>query len=440
MQGLRPNDKFIWPLSGDEATITATKHKYLDAFHSATARFNERFPNARGFKQISYKTEGDDAFAELRALVVARSEYVVTQSKQYAEGKLSLPMLAYMTGTDVIEAMLGLSEVGTPYRVATGLEQERSAAFEAIVANNAAGCVVDAATYHCIRRLQLEDAVVAVCGKIGIAQATADLYQARLQNLALEKGGGGSMTYRDGKFYLIERTEEHKDEIRATISSDIDWLNNNADVIPARPVKDPPAVFRRLDSAKGARFFDEVYAANGSGRILLVDDFFTRQVAGMLGTLVTFLQPVLMVARNRGVLAGEQYTKAITDLTDIGHEFISVDPLTLVVARKLDRKSGEEGVGRRFRLASRLLGGTNADPVSHCSVAVAFLDGLWSSQNLKAGDYQVTSHLLRELFKDRTEDYQPMLDFLDRRLANRTNFRRYLRQWAKGHFLQWAQT
>ena len=192
------------------------------------------------------ETEGADAFAELKAFVVARSEYVVAQSKQYAEGKLSLPMLAYMTGTDVIEAMLGLSEVGMPSRVTTGLEQERLAAFEAIGANKAAGCVVDAATYHCIRRLLLEDAVVTVCGKIGIAQATADLYQARLQNLALEKGRSGSMTYCDGKFCLVERTEELKERIRTTISSDIDWLINNADIVPARPVKDPPVIFRRL--------------------------------------------------------------------------------------------------------------------------------------------------------------------------------------------------
>ena len=159
----------------------------------------------------------------------------------------------------------------------------------------------------------------------------------------------------------------------------------------------------------------------------------------MLGTPATSLQPVLMLARDRGVISQEHYTKAITDLVDIGQEFISVDPPTLAMAWELDRESGE-GVGRRFRLASRLLGGTNENSVSHCSVAVAFLDGLWSSQNLKAGDYQVTSHLLRELLKDRTEDYQPMLDFLDRRLANRTNFRRYLRQSTKGHFLQWPQT
>jgi Flp pilus assembly protein TadD len=426
VQGLKPDDKLIWPLGGAQARITAAKNKYLDAFHTAMARYNERFPDAKGFRQISVKTEGDEAFAELKAELIARSEYVIAQSKQYADGKLSLPMLAHMTGVDPIDVMLGLSEVGTPYRVAAGLEQERVAAFEAIEANKTAGCVVDAATYHCIRRLKLEDAVVAVCGKIGITQATADLYQARLQSLALEKSGGGSMGHRE-------------DKSRATISSDIDWLTKNADLVPARPVKDPPPVFRRLGSVKGARFFDEVYAANGSGRILLVDDLFTRQVAGLLGTPAAWLQPVLMIARNRGVLSGEQYTKAVTDLADIGQELISVDPPTLAVARKLDRDSGEEGVGRRFKAASSALGGKSADPGSHCLVAATFLDNLWSSQNLKPGDYQVTSHLLQQLLKGRTEDHQAILDVLDQQLAHRRSIRIYLRQWAKGHFLRWPR-
>jgi hypothetical protein len=437
VQGLRPGAKFSWPLGGREAEITAAKHKYLDAFHSAMARYGERFPDAKGFKQISVKTEGEEAFAELKAELVARSEYVGAQSKQYAEGKLSLPMLAHMTGVDPIDVMLGLSEVGTPYRVATGLEQERLAAFEAIRANKAGGCVVDAATYHCIRRLELEDAVVTVCGKIGITQATSDLYQARLQSLALERGSAGTMAHRGGKFYLTERTQEEKDRTRATIGSDIEWLANNAEILPARPVEDPPPAFRRLGSVKGAHFFDDVYAANGSHRMLVVDDLFTRQVAGILGTPATSLQPVLMIARNQRVLSAERYAKAITDLADIGQEFISVDPPTLALARKLDRDSGEEGVGRRFRAAARVLGGKKADPGSHCSVAAAFLNDMWSSQDLQLGDYQVTSHLLRELLKERTEDYQAMLDTLDRRLGHRTNFRIYLRQWAGGHFLRW---
>ena len=182
------------------------------------------------------------------------------------------------------------------------------AAFEAIGANKAAGCVVDAATYHCIRRLELEDAVVGV-RKIGITQATSNLYQARFQSLALEKGSAGTMGHRGGKFYLTERTQEEKDRTRATISSDIEWLANNAEILPARPVEDPPPAFRRLGSVNGAHFFDDVYAANGSHRMLVVDDLFTRQVAGMLGTPGTSLQPVLMIARNRRVLSARSNTR-----------------------------------------------------------------------------------------------------------------------------------
>ncbi|MBX9591705.1 MAG: hypothetical protein K2X43_20635 [Hyphomonadaceae bacterium] len=440
VQGLKPGDTLVWPLDGARGEILAAKHKYVDAFHTAMERYNERFPDARGLKRISVTTEGENAFAELKAQLVARSEYVTAQGRQYAEGRLSLAMLARMTGVDPIDVMLGLGETGTPYRVSTGLEQERLAAFRAIGANNAAGCVVDAATYHCIRRLGLEDAVVGVCGKIGIAQATVDLYQARLQSIALEKGSAGTMGYRCGKLYLTERTAEQKESTRTTIKSDLDWLTNNAEVLPARPVKDPPPVFRKLGSVKGARFFDDVYAANGSGCILLVDDLFTRQVAGMLGTPATSLQPVLMKARDRKILSAEQYAKAITDLADIGQEFISIDPPTLVFSRKLDHENGEEGIGRRFKAATKALGGKRADPGSHCSVAAAFIDALWSSDRLQPRDYQATSHLLRELLKDRTEDYQAMLDALDQRLARRTNFRIYLREWARGHFLRWSPT
>lgn len=67
----------------------------------------------------------------------------------------------------------------------------------------------------------------------------------------------------------------------------------------------------------------------------------------LLGTAATSLQPVPMIARNRDFLSGEQYTKAITDLADIGQEFISVDSPALAEARKLDRDSAEECVGRR---------------------------------------------------------------------------------------------
>jgi hypothetical protein len=347
-------------------------------------------------------------------------------------------MLAHMTGVDPVDVMLGLSEVGSPYRVAVGIEQERSTAFKAISENNAAGCIVDVATYHCIRRLELEDAVAAVCGKIGIAQATADIYQHRLRAMdtLVGDGCGGTIGHHDGKFYFHERSREELAKSRAIIESDVRWLTANADVVPALPLQDPPAIFRRLGTVKGGRFFDEVFAASGSKRLLVVDDLFTRQVAGLLGTPATWLQPILMVARNRKIITLEQYAKAIADLAGIGQSFISVDSAMLIAARELDRQNQSTGLGRRFKDATRLIGGKNADPSSHCRVVFDFLNQLWSkNEELNLDDYAATSHLLRELLKDRTNDYRRMLFSLDQSFGHLPALREYLRAWVRGHFL-----
>lgn len=380
-----------------------------------------------------------DIGAELKAELVARSEYVTAQTRQYADGKLSLSMLAFMTGADPIDVIIGLSEVGSPYRVTIGIELERRAAFKAITDNVRAGCVIDAATFHCIRRLEIEDVITAICGKIGITQATADIYQMRLQNLdVLDDGKSGSMGYRDGTYYyLTERSAEECEKTRTIIASNIEWLRANADVVPARPIDDPPPAFRRLGTVKGARFFDDVYAANGSQRILLVDDLFTRQVASQLGTPATSLQPVLMLARNKGLMSLDRYAKAITDLIEFGQSFISIDTATLAAARELDRETGEPGVGRRFKAATRALGGRNAEPASHCRVVIGFLKTIWSSDRPSLDDHAVTSHVLRELVKGRTEDYRAILDHLDQQLGVSRAFRIFLREWAKGHFLAW---
>lgn len=435
--GRKPDDQVTWP-TGEIVTIVSAKHKFLDAFHSALARFNERFPAAKGFKQVRIKTEGEDALDELKVQLKARSDYVTAQSRLYGEGRLSLGMLAFMTGVDPIDVMLGLGEVGTPYRVAVGLEGERAAAFEAIGENAAKGCVVDAATYHCIRRLDLMDVVIAVCGPIGISQATADIYKMRLQNLDLfGEGHAGSMGYRDGKFFLTERTAADRAETRAIITADIDWLAKNATILPARPLADPPPALRRLAVVRNARFFDDAFAASGAQRLLLVDDLFTRQVGGLIGVRGTSLQPVLMAARARGILTETRYAMALTDLIGMGQTFISIDSVTLRAARQLDAEGGEHGAGRRFSLALRPLGGRHANPGSHCGVAVEYLTGVWSESPVSLDDYAATSHLLRALLKERTLDYKEILNTISAHLRRRPGFATYLHGWARGHFLNW---
>ena len=306
-------------------------------------------------------------------------------------------MLAHLTGADPIDAMLGLAEARTPYRVAIGLAEEREQAFVSVVGNKSRGCVVDAATLHCIRRLDIATTVTAICGPIGITQATADIFQIRLQ--AIDSFGGqrsGMMSYRDGRLLYQEVTPEQTADTRQRYAADLAWLKATCEIVPAQPDEDPPALYRRLAGIQGARFFDDIYAASGSGRLLLVDDLFTRQLASQFHVAAAWLQPVLILARERALISGPDYTTIITDLIDIGQSFVGIDPSVLVHALELDRKSGGPVPGRRFELACRSLGGPAADQGSHCQTVIGFLILSWPiGRRVVLEDYAATSHALR---------------------------------------------
>lgn len=438
VQGLNEGDTFAWPGDGKSATVVAAKHKFLDAFHTALGRFNDRFPTAKGFRQVKIGTAENFDLTAIQTMLRERSEHIETQTQKYEEGRISLSMLGYLCGLDPIDVMLGLAELGKIYRVSIGTRQERDSTLSQIVTHKAAGCVIDAATYHCIRRLGIEALVKAICGPIGITQATADIYHARAQSLDGVAGEPkGSMAMRNGRMVMVEYSAEQVAETRSVIDGDRDWLAANTDILPATPKTDPPLVMRRLSAVPGARFFDDVFAASSASRLLVSDDLFTRMVGHQIGVRSTSLQPILMIARQRGLLSPTQYARALTDLIDMGQKSIGIDAVGLLAARILDIENGETRVGKRLTIAAKALGGLQCDPASHCSVAAEFIKIIWNTESFGLAVYAVISHVLTAVLRNRTDDYREMLSEIDRLLLGNTDARRYVRGWARGHFLNW---
>ena len=246
------------------------------------------------------------------------------------------------------------------------------------------------------------------------------------------------MGYRGGRLIFQEVTPEQTADTRRRYDADLTWVKESCEIIPAQPAKDPPALYRRLDGIQGARFFDDIYAASGSGRLLVVDDLFTRQLAGQFHVATVWLQPVLILARDRGLISGPDYTKIITDLIDIGQSFVGIDPSVLVHALELDRKYGGPVPGRRFELACRSLGGIAADPASHCQTVIGFLILNWPTDR-RAGleHYAAVSHVLRAVLSQRTQDYKAMLSGIFAAVHPRRDLCRFILEWARGHFLHW---
>ncbi len=244
---------------------------------------------------------------------------------------------------------------------------------------------------------------------------------------------------RNGRIAMVEDTPEHRSATRALVESDRKWLTDNTETFAAASIADPPPIIRRLSSVEGARFFDDIYAASGSSRLLLSDDLFTRQVASQLGVKAVSLQPVLMRARERGLMSPADYAKAITDLINFGQQSIAIDAATLLAARMLDMENNEMGAGKRFKMAARALGGAQCDPDSHCSVAAEFIQQVWSMDSFDLQDYPAISHVLRAVLRERTNDYAEMLDRVDVLLRRNPDARQYLRRWARGYFLKWPR-
>ncbi len=438
VQGLKENDTFKWPSDGTLATILVAKHKFLEAFHTALGRFNDRFPTAKGFKQVKIGTADNIDLTTIEEMLRERSDHIEAQTKQYEDGSISLSMLAHLCGLDPIDAMLGLAELGKSYRVSIGTREERDGTIAQVKEQKAGGCVIDAATYHCVRRLGLEGIVKTVCGPIGITQATADIYHARTQSLDAFAGEPkGSMAMRDGRMVMVEYSPEQQSKTKCLILEDRDWLLANAEVLPATPKVDPPLVMRRLAAVPGARFFDDVFAASSASRLLVVDDLFTRMVGHQIGVRSTSLQPVLMIARERGLLTPTEYARALTDLIDMGQKSIGIDASGMLAARTLDIENGEPHVGRRLTIATSALGGPHCDPASHCSVAAEFIRLVWSMESFGLSNYAVISHVLSAVLRNRTNDHREMLHEIDWLLVGNNGARRYIREWARGHFLNW---
>lgn len=435
LNGRSVGEEVAWP-SGGIAKIIEVKHKQLATMHDVMARYEERFPTAGGLKQIHFAPDEPGGMDEMIRISRERSEHVEQVTRGYAAGAMSLPILAAVVGSDPVQAMIGLKEVGVRYPVALGLFAERQAALEAINDNAAKGCVVDAATFHVIRRLELENAVAAICGPVGLTQVTADGLRARkemLDNPALRPSG--KLAYQNGRLVFTENSDESIQTAVAIVNFDLDWIDQHAEILPARPAQDGPPALRRIERLTAARPFDDAYAASGAGRILIADDQMTRMCANDLGVRSTWLQPVLMLAWQRGLIEKRDYTRVLSDLIDAGQSFISIDGNDLKEALALDLEETGK-VGRRFSLIAGTLGGSDAEPRSHCVVAISLLIEVWGrSQHLQRE--AITGELLRALLRGRTQDFGAILSAIVRATRGLTDLHAYMRDWARGHFFPW---
>ena len=135
----------------------------------------------------------------------------------------------------------------------------------------------------------------------------------------------------------------------------------------------------------GAPARDSILASEGNNLLLLSEDQGLRQWAtATLGVKTSWLQPALLIAKDKGLVSTEHYTKFLVECLNRQFSYVSLDSHALLTQAKADGFNGSPIIRRMLEV----LGGKNADLDSNLEVAANFLDLI----------FQTTK---RELLRDR---------------------------------------
>lgn len=440
--------------------IAELRHKLVARFHDVLANFNTRFPNETGLRRFSVAPGDPASFEPIREQLRQRQELVRAEQQNYLAGHWPIGLLATCLGLDTVDIAQGIAAQGLKLKVALGHEAERQAMVCAIASNNARGCVLDLLAFWNAWHLKVLDVITALCGPVHVGQRVLDRLMERREDLRRSSGRGTkSIHYRDGQIAFTEFGPEIVQEWLGDLDAAIAWLREHAVIEPVVISDAIPDVIKDHVSLGFGDLFDTLVIAWQKDLLLLSDDLPIRQVAAELGfRKAAWTQGVLLTARDRRRLDNERYVRATAYLIGAGHDFVGVASDDLMLALWLDFQA-VGAPGPLFNALSSVIGGRNADPVSHTGQVIRFLRRTWADwQTWHAWSTwtwwhrwddpatercrkRATSILLRCLIRERVGDYPVMIANIYRYVGGSDSmrgspeFRVFLAQWVRGHFL-----
>jgi tetratricopeptide (TPR) repeat protein len=435
VMGLPAGGRFTDP-SGKGGVVAKVRHKYVARFHYILNHHESRFPSMLGFRRINVDLEKPGGLDALLFQLKSRRDWIEQEQEQYRNGPWPLGVLAHRLSMDTIEVAGGLAAQGIKLKVARGNEPERLAAEQAIKENGGKGCVLDLLAFWTAWRLQCLDVIVAICGPIHLSQSVIDRLRARREEFNRSAVDGlKSATYVDGKMRLTEVAPDVVAGWRDDVDRAIAWANTNAAIQPSVIGDRIPATLREHVQSEKSDLFDCIVLAINGEMLLVTDDLPTREFNRIFGGGgSTWLHQIVFTALLTRRIDLDTYIRWFVQLMGASHDYIGVTSQALARAVEMDAESGK-APGEFFTTLAKAIGGKNADSQSHVAICQAFLRQLWSDEGALSYRQQATSILLRQLTRERFDDYGTILRSLAGAVRDIPLLIDYVFRWCRGHFM-----
>jgi len=407
-------------------TIREIKHKYLHAFHDICQNFETRFPNARGLWRISVP---EDDVTPALDMVRRLGEADDRKADLYLEQGLPLSMIAVHVSGGSIPFADYVRNRDRDIATAVGLERERAVALEAIGDKRGGGLVLDTYAVWTVATVGALDVLAKVFGTLTIAQSTMDELRRLRDRITPHNGESLSLGWSDGKFNGHRLDADQAAERLGAFNKIVSGIEKVCVIAPVDAPDSLTPLEETIAKAFGPHVLDPAYLA--IDRLLLSEDRYYRDaVAQMQGVASTWLQPILMWARDHKLLSVAEYARSMVKLAWRRHGHLGIDAVTL----RLTLLEDDSEALSDFTALCRYLGGPHAEMISHVSIVVRFINGVWGDPDLThLKVMKATSALLTAMTRERSRPWAEVLAVLS--LELQAGPARFLWQWAQGHFL-----
>lgn len=413
-------------------TVREVVDKYVHVFRDTMESYEHRFPNHPGLYKL--KVPKDD----LSALLETVKDQSQRQRKGldfYLEHHLPLSVAAPAMRLDVITLATRIRDTSSPIIANTGQLTDLELAIHKLAADKFDLVVLDTYTAWSVACGELFPLLKRIFPDLAVPRSVIDELQEVLaqfdKNFEQESM---ALSWKDGQFYRDVSTPEQLLAQADAIRARIDAISSHCEVLPVHWKEAPPEAAKQIiEAVRETHIWDAAYLASSERALLLSEDMFYRQWASAIFPVMQhiWLQAIFKYAWDAEAISRAEYARAILVLASSRHDYVSVDPRTLLEVLKDDQTESL----REFSTVAAFIGGKNADWASHFRVTVEFLDLLWS--NVPALDDRVmraTGIMLSNILRFSGSRWPTIVAGLWVRSEN-CEWRPYLHAWRIGHFL-----
>lgn len=315
----------------------------------------------------AYKDDGELNLEAIASTARGRREAIDWAFASYREHRFPICCLAGLIGADIVTLVLDWPFAEASFFVGIGTHEERDAAISLVDAGQKRYVLDLVAMVELTRHGVFED-VVRLIGKPLVPQSARDELVNMIQ-MADKHQPVATVGEHGGRLSVTEITSSFHKQQNALLKK----ILANIDSCEVCPTVGPEVISEELHKASqllDEQTTDALYLCIERDAVLVTEDGGLRLLAPSLGLQNTIcVQPILLVACGREMLAKEKYAKIVAAKIKQNHDFVSVraDDLLLLAKQDVSRVSDDARVAlETFRRSS-------IDFVSAVKVAAEFL-------------------------------------------------------------------